>query len=79
MLRRIGPRGRRDAINRLVAEMVQDQVLLSERSDSSVRRACERMRKRHVGPVLVTGGEGRLLAIFTERDARPNASPSPRS
>lgn len=69
MLRRIGPQGSRDVINRLVAEMVQNQVLLSEWPETSVRRACERMRKRHVGSVLVTNGMGRLLGIFTERDA----------
>ena len=34
-----------------------------------MKPACESMRARSVGAVLVTDGQGRLLGIFTGRDA----------
>lgn len=36
---------------------------------ATVRHACERMRERKVGAVLVTDEDRRLLGIFTGRDA----------
>lgn len=36
---------------------------------ASVTEACERMRAGRAGSVLVTGAEGRLVGIFTGRDA----------
>jgi CBS domain-containing protein len=36
---------------------------------ATIRDACQRMRERRVGSVLVTDPEGKLLGIFTERDA----------
>lgn len=37
--------------------------------EASVRAACEQMVKRRIGAVLVTDPKGRLLGIFTGRDA----------
>jgi CBS domain-containing protein len=36
---------------------------------ASVTEACEQMRTRRAGSVLVTGDAGRLVGIFTGRDA----------
>jgi CBS domain-containing protein len=36
---------------------------------ATVREACQRMRERRVGAVLVTESDRRLLGIFTGRDA----------
>ena len=37
--------------------------------NATVREACQRMRDRRVGAVLVTDGDRRLAGIFTARDA----------
>jgi CBS domain-containing protein len=37
--------------------------------DASVREACIEMRNHRIGAVLVTDADGRLLGIFTGRDA----------
>jgi CBS domain-containing protein len=54
---------------RRMSELVrhQDPVILPP--TTTVRRACERMRARGVGAVLVTKDDGRLVGIFTGRDA----------
>ena len=36
---------------------------------ATVQRACVEMSKRQLDFVLVTGSDGRLLGIFTDRDA----------
>jgi CBS domain-containing protein len=56
-------------INQPVGEMIKDQVLLALPPATTVRAASERMRERYVGSVVVTDEAGRLLGIFTERDA----------
>jgi CBS domain-containing protein len=54
---------------RQMSEIVRDQdpVMMSPRS--SVKHACQRMRERRVGAVLVTDRNQRLVGIFTGRDA----------
>jgi CBS domain-containing protein len=37
--------------------------------DATVRDACATMRERGIGSILVAGADGRLLGIFTGRDA----------
>ncbi|MCC7276251.1 MAG: CBS domain-containing protein, partial [Alphaproteobacteria bacterium] len=54
---------------RLLDDMVRDQDPLTLSQRTSVREACRRMRARNVGAVLVTGDDGRLVGIFTGRDA----------
>ena len=56
-------------INRPVATLIRKQILLTAPPDTSVHEACRRMAERRVGSVLVTDERGRLLGIFTERDA----------
>jgi CBS domain-containing protein len=45
----------------------QQPVIMNE--TASVRAACERMRDTQAGSVLVTSDTGRLVGIFTGRDA----------
>ncbi len=54
---------------RQMSELVrhQDPVMLPP--TSTVRHACERMRDRGVGAVLVTKKDRHLVGIFTGRDA----------
>jgi CBS domain-containing protein len=54
---------------RHMSDIVRDQRPLTLSSGTTVRHACEAMRERRVGAVLVTEGEGRLVGIFTGRDA----------
>ena len=54
---------------RHLSDMVRDQDPLVLRQQSSVASACRHMRDRRVGAVLVTDAAGRLLGIFTGRDA----------
>jgi CBS domain-containing protein len=45
----------------------QNPVILPP--EASVQEACARMREARVGSVLVTDAQGRLIGIFTGRDA----------
>lgn len=54
---------------RHMSDIVRNQDPLTLPPGTSVKDACAAMRKRRVGAVLVTGGEGGLLGIFTGRDA----------
>jgi CBS domain-containing protein len=45
----------------------QDPIVL--RPSATVKEACERMRVRRAGSVLITDDVGRLVGIFTGRDA----------
>lgn len=54
---------------RQLSDMVRDQNPLVLRQQTSVATACQRMRERRVGAVLVVDAAGRLLGIFTGRDA----------
>lgn len=54
---------------RHMSDMVRDQQPVTLQPNASVQEACQRMRERGVGAVLVIEGEDRLVGIFTGRDA----------
>jgi CBS domain-containing protein len=56
-------------LTRPVVTLIRNQVLLTLPPQETVRAACQRMRERYVGSVLVTDGRDHLVGIFTERDA----------
>jgi len=55
--------------NRHMYEIVKDQKPLTLPASATVQHACQCMRDRRVGAVLVTDDAQRLLGIFTGRDA----------
>jgi CBS domain-containing protein len=54
---------------RAMSEIVSDQKPLILSPRTTVRHACERMRERRVGAVLVAERDHHLVGIFTGRDA----------
>jgi CBS domain-containing protein len=54
---------------RRMSDIVRDQNPLTLPPTATVRHACESMRKRKVGAVLVIDDANRLIGIFTGRDA----------
>lgn len=54
---------------RRMLEIVRNQRPLTLGSEATVAEACRRRHERRVGAVLVTDEGGRLLGIFTGRDA----------
>lgn len=56
-------------INRRLGYIVRDQAPILMHDTDSVQKACETMRARHVGSVLVVDEHEHLLGIFTGRDA----------
>lgn len=54
---------------RLMSEIINHQDPLALSSATTVKHACQSMRARRVGAVLVTDKERHLLGIFTGRDA----------
>jgi CBS domain-containing protein len=54
---------------RRISDIVRNQNPLTLPPSATVKHACERMRERKVGAVLVTDEDQRLLGIFTGRDA----------
>lgn len=56
------------AMSRKIADIIKRQKLAKLPPTASVRQACKLMAERAVGAVLVTGPDGRLAGIFTERD-----------
>ena len=54
---------------RKMSDIVRNQVPVTLPPDATVRDACQCMRDRRVGAVLVTEGDHHLLGIFTGRDA----------
>ena len=54
---------------RKMSDVVKNQVPVTLPPDATVRDACQCMRDRRVGAVLVTEADQRLLGIFTGRDA----------
>ena len=54
---------------RKMSDIVSHQDPVTLRPNSTVREACQCMRDRRVGAILVTEGDRRLLGIFTGRDA----------
>jgi len=55
--------------NRMVTDIVRNQHPVTLAPEATVQEACERMRDRRIGAVLIADAEGRLLGIFTGRDA----------
>jgi CBS domain-containing protein len=55
--------------SRPIATLIRNQVVLALPPQATVRAACQRMRERYVGSVLVTDERDHLVGIFTERDA----------
>ena len=54
---------------RKMSDIVRNQDPVTLRPDATVREACQCMRDRRVGAILVTEADQRLLGIFTGRDA----------
>ena len=54
---------------RRLRDIILEQHPLIMNETASVHEACERMRDSQAGSVLVTGEAGRLVGIFTGRDA----------
>jgi CBS domain-containing protein len=54
---------------RQMSELVKDQNPLILPATTTVKEACQRMRDRRVGAILVADKRGNLLGIFTGRDA----------
>jgi CBS domain-containing protein len=52
-----------------MSDIVRNQNPLTLPVSATVRHACQSMRERKVGAVLITDGNRRLLGIFTGRDA----------
>jgi CBS domain-containing protein len=54
---------------RKMSDIVRNQNPVVLPPSATVREACRCMRDRHIGAVLVTEGDRRLVGIFTGRDA----------
>jgi len=54
---------------RRMSDIVRNQKPLILAPTATVKHACQCMRERRVGAVLVANDDGRLLGIFTGRDA----------
>lgn len=54
---------------RRLSDIICNQNPLVMPQTATVKEACERMRERRAGSVLVTGKHGSLAGIFTGRDA----------
>jgi len=52
-----------------MSDIVRNQDPVTLPPSATVKEACQRMRDRGVGAVLVTDGDRRLVGIFTGRDA----------
>lgn len=54
---------------RHLSDIVREQRPLTLPPSATVKKACQSMNDRHLGAVLVTEKHGRLVGIFTGRDA----------
>jgi len=54
---------------RHLSDIVREQRPLTLPPSATVKEACQSMNDRHLGAVLVTEKHGRLVGIFTGRDA----------
>jgi CBS domain-containing protein len=54
---------------RKMADMVRNQDPVTLSPEATVKDACERMRDRRIGAVLIIEADRRLVGIFTGRDA----------
>jgi CBS domain-containing protein len=55
--------------NRQMQEIIIRRQPVTLPPEATVQQACQEMRNQRIGAVLVTDPEGRLLGIFTGRDA----------
>ena len=55
--------------NRQMHEIILRRQPVTLRPEATVQEACREMRNHRIGAVLVTDAAGRLLGIFTGRDA----------
>lgn len=55
--------------NRTLRQVITGQTLVTARRDTSVRAAAVAMAEQSVGAILVVDESGRLIGLFTERDA----------
>lgn len=55
--------------NRPMQEIIVRRAPVTLAPEATVREACTEMRNHRIGAVLVTDAAGRLLGIFTGRDA----------
>ena len=54
---------------RKMADMVRNQDPVALPPEATVKDACQRMRDRRIGAVLIIEADRRLVGIFTGRDA----------
>lgn len=54
---------------RTLRQVITGQTLVTARRDTSVRAAAVAMAEQSVGAILVVDESGRLIGLFTERDA----------
>lgn len=70
MLMRLSHLSREELVrDRPIADVVHRRDPVTLRPDVTVQQACETMRAHRIGCVLVTDAAGRLVGIFTGRDA----------
>lgn len=55
--------------HRTLRQVITGQTLVTARLDTSVRAAAVTMANQSVGAILVVDDAGRLIGLFTERDA----------
>jgi CBS domain-containing protein len=58
-----------DISNRNLGDIVRRRKLITLPETATVLLACCIMRDRRIGAIMVTGAEGRLVGLFTGRDA----------
>jgi len=56
-------------MERHLLDIIHDQRPLTLPATATVKEACRHMRGRGVGATLVTEGDGRIVGVFTGRDA----------
>lgn len=54
---------------RSIRNLIARQEILTARADSTIAVVAGLMKKSVVGAIMVIGNDGRLMGIFTERDA----------
>ena len=55
--------------NRPMQEVILRRAPVTLPPEATVQEACREMRNQRIGAILVTDAQGRLLGIFTGRDA----------